>query len=41
MIFFVPFHQTKSRAVDGGKMYLRRVGEPKDWEELSETKVKE
>lgn len=31
----------KSCAVDGGRMYLRRVGDPKDWEELNETKVKE
>ncbi len=41
MIFFVPFHQIKSCAVDGGKMYLRRVRDPKDWEELSKTKAKE
>lgn len=28
----------KSVAVDGGKDYLRRLGYPKDYEELSETK---
>ncbi|MGY6244529.1 DUF7695 domain-containing protein [Faecalibacterium prausnitzii] len=27
-----------SCAVDGGHEYLRRCGNPEDWEELSETK---
>ncbi|MEA5004419.1 MAG: hypothetical protein VB081_13115 [Christensenella sp.] len=31
----------KSVAVDGGKEYLRRLGNPEDWEELSEFQNKE
>lgn len=29
----------KSCAVDGGHDYLRRCGNPEEWEDLSETKV--
>lgn len=32
------FCSCESCAVDGGHEYLRRCGNPEDWEELSETK---
>ncbi len=35
-VYDLRYCQCKSVAVDGGKEYLRRIGNREDWEELSE-----